>query len=213
MKKIKLVFLFIFFLAYMLLAQQSLAAVRCESQYGGGEVCVRTGELQIDKEVWNPEHEAWLDNLGVGDYRFAPGEIIRFKLIIKNVGDETFDTVDVRDYLPTYLNHHSGDIEFKIEHLTAGETKETEFEAKVVSSDNLPDDKSLICIINSAEAWSGDEKDKDTAQICLEKKVLGVTTLPATGVKIGTLLFLTSLITGLTGFIFLNKAKEINWKK
>ncbi|MBU1126851.1 hypothetical protein KKF11_00695 [Patescibacteria group bacterium] len=210
MKKIKLVSLFIFFLTYMLLAKQSLAAVRCESQYGGGEVCVRTGELQIDKKVWNPEYEKWFDNLGVGDYRFAPGEIVRFKLIIKNVGDETFGIVDVRDYLPAYLKHHSGDIEFKIEHLTAGETEEREFETKVVSSADLPNDKSLICVVNSAEAWSGDEKDKDTAQACLEKKVLGVTTLPATGVKVGTLLFLTSLITGFAGFKFLNKAKEIN---
>src|SRR4030042_1140211 len=121
-------------IAFLLLAKPVLAAVRCETQYGGGEVCVRTGELQIDKEVWDPEDE------------------------------------------------------------------ERELEVKVVSVDRFPNDKSIICEVNTAETWADDEKDKDTAQVCFEKKVLGVSELPPTGPENWLIIIPFSLLAGLVGF-------------
>lgn len=188
-----------------------LAAIRCETQYGGGEVCVRTGELQIDKEVWNIGNGLFVDNMGINDYKFSPGEEITFRLKIKNVGDKTFDKVYVKDTLPDYLELISGDLSFEINDLSVGETEEREFKVRVVSADKFPD-KSTICVVNSAETWSEDEKDKDTSQVCLEKKVLGVKVLPPTGPKNSILILGFSIISAVLSLILLRKAKEGSWK-
>ena len=185
-----------------------LAAVRCETQYGGGEVCVRTGELQLDKEVWDVEDGLYVDNMGLADYKFSPGEEITFKLKIKNVGDETFDKVYVKDTLPDYLELISGDLSFEISDLTVGETEEREFKVRVVSADKFPSGKSLICVVNSGEAWSGDERDKDTAQVCLEKKVLGVKEFPPTGPKEWFAILLFSIAAGAIGISLIKFSKQ-----
>jgi len=177
------------------------AAVRCETQYGGDEVCVKTGELQINKKVWDKEKSEFVDNLGITTYKFSSGEEIVFKLEIKNVGDETFDKVSVSDSLPSYLELVSGETYFEIADLSPDEVETREIKAKVVSSERLPYDKTLICVINQAEVWSGDEKDKDTSQVCIEKKVLGITTIPVTGPEnwliLSSLAFL-AILSGLT---------------
>lgn len=183
-----------------LLAKETFAAVRCESQYGGGEVCVRTGKLQIDKEVKNPTDGLFIDNLGLTSYKFASGEEITFRLEIKNVGDATFSKVNVKDSLPEYLEKLSGDLEFEISDLTVDETEAREIKAKVTG---LPNDKTIVCVVNTAEAWSGDEHDKDTAQVCLEKKVLAA--VPVTGPS--SWLLLISLIAGLIGLSLIKFSK------
>lgn len=205
-KALKTLPILISVLALLFVARPALAAIRCETYYEG-EVCVRTGELQIDKEVWDIEDGLFVDNMGLTDYKFAPGEEITFKLKIKNVGDETFNKVYVKDTLPDYLKLISGDLEFEIDDLSPGETEEREFKARVVSADKFPNDKTIICVVNTAETWSGDESDKDTAQVCLEKKVLGVEILPPTGPE-NWLIFLSFIIlSGLFG-IYLIRFKR-----
>lgn len=191
-----------------LLVKSAFAVVRCETQYGVGEVCVRTGQLQIDKEVWDVADGLFVDNMGLTDYKYAPGEEFTFKLKIKNVGDETFDKVYVKDTLPDYLELVSGQLSFEISDLSVGETEEREFKVRVVSADKFPNDKTIICVINAAEVWSGDEKDKDTAQVCLEKKVLGVKVLPPTGPEnwLGLLLF--SIAAGAIGISLIKFSKQ-----
>lgn len=186
-------------LSLVLLPKPVWAAVRCETYYEG-EVCVRTGELQIDKEVWDVEDGLFVDNMGLTDYKYATGEEFTFKLKIKNVGDETFAKVYVKDTLPEYLELISGDLEFEIDDLTVGETEEREFKVRVVSADKFPSDKTTICVVNTAETWSGDEKDKDTSQVCLERKVLGVKILPPTGPEQWLSFILATGFFGLLGF-------------
>lgn len=160
------------------------AAVRCEMQYGGRENCVRTGQLQIDKKVFDPKNKKFVDNLGINDYHFSPGEETTFKLKVKNIGDETFNQINVVDTLPSFLASSGSSLFFKIKDLKAGETRELEVKARVISANNFPTSKNLICVINTAEAAAGNEKDRDTAQLCLERKVLGKgfpTVLPPTG--------------------------------
>ncbi len=179
---------------FLLTAKGVFAAVRCETQYGGGQVCVKTGQIQIDKKVKNPQNGSFVDNLFLSDYKFAPGEEVTFKLAIKNVGDETFGKVEVKDALPEYFEKTSGDLSFTLDNLTTGKTEEREIKAKVVS---LPNDKTTICVVNTAEAWSGDERDKDTAQVCLEKKVLAAA--PTTGPENLLFLLAGSLLSALGG--------------
>ena len=181
------------------------AAVRCETQYGGGQVCVTTGNLQINKEVFDPKENKFVDNLGINDRRFAPGEEVTFRLKIKNVGDATFSKVNVSDSLPSMLELTSGSLNFDLDNLTVGKTEEREFKARVVSSDKFPNDKNLVCVVNSAEAKSGDQSDRDTAQLCLEKKVAAPApkALPPTGPEGAIIALITSVIAAGSGLYLL----------
>ncbi|MBU3957057.1 DUF11 domain-containing protein [Patescibacteria group bacterium] len=202
MKKLSIILIVaILFLILPLVVKPAKATVYCDTQYG--EVC-REIELLIDKMVWDPVNGKFVDNLGINDYKFAPDEEITFRLEVKNVGDETFAKIDVRDYLPNYLEHISGDIDFEIKDLEPDETEVREFKARVVSADKFPSDESIICVVNRAEAWNGDEKDEDTTQVCMEKKVLGVTELPPTGPENWLLILPFSLLAGLVG-LYLRK--------
>jgi len=185
-----------------LVAKQAKATVYCDIQYG--EVC-REIRLEINKEVWDPYDERFEENLFLDkeNYIFGPGEIIRFKIKVTNVGDETFDKVYVKDYLPDYLVLESGDFSFEINDFEPGETETREFEARVVSSEKFPDN-TTICEDNRAKVWSGDESDEDIAKVCLIEKVLGVEELPPTGPENWLLLVPFSLLAGLVG-IYLRK--------
>lgn len=180
-------------------AKNALSAVRCETQYGGGQVCVRTGQLQIDKEVFNPQENKFVDNLGLTSHKFNPGEEVVFRLMIKNVGDANFEKVNVSDSLPSLLERTSGDLSFDINNLGPGSSVEREIKAKVVSSSQFPTDKTVVCVVNTAEARSGDERDKDTAQVCLERKVLGAVAQPSTGPQNWLLILTLSILAGATG--------------
>jgi uncharacterized repeat protein (TIGR01451 family) len=199
----KLITVLLFVLAISLMAKPALAT--CDEQYGG--VCKEL-ELQINKEVWDRANSIYKDNLGINDYKFGPDEEITFKLKIKNTGDETFDEVHVKDYLPDYLLQLSGDFDFTLYDLDPDEEVEREIKVKVVSADNFPADNSLICVVNTAETWNDNESDKDTSQVCLEKKVLGVTELPPTGPENWFIFLGLSITSALIGLFFLNKAKD-----
>lgn len=190
------------------------AAVRCETQYGGREVCVRTGQLQIDKEIFNPQDKKFVDNLGINDHKFAPGDQITFKLKIKNVGDATFDKVSVTDSLPSLLELASGSLSFELSNLTPGKTEEREIKAKVTASGNFPADKAIVCVVNTAEISSGNEKDRDTTQVCLERKVVGPAPiagpekLPPTGPEDWLPLLVLGTLTGISGLYLIKFSKR-----
>lgn len=183
-----------------LFAFPTYAAVRCETQYGGGEVCVRTGELQVDKKVWSKASGSFVDNLWQSGEMFAPGEEVVFKLKVKNVGDETFSSVNVGDSLPGNLVLTSGSLNYTINDLVPGETDEREIKAKFVRNDGG-------CPVNVLEVRSGDKYDKDTAKLCVTGKVLGKGKgIPKTGPEM-LVLGLLPLIAG-AGF-YMTKLKGV----
>ena len=198
------------FVASLSLAKNALAIVRCETQYEG-EVC-REIKLELNKEVLNPAKGEFANNLvdvtglNTDIYKFASGEEITFKLKIKNVGDEKFDKVYVKDTLPEYFELVSGDLEFEIDDLDPGEEVEREFKVRVKSEENIPN-QSPICDTNTtnrAKAWSGDESDEDSSQVCIARKVLAAE-LPPTGPQNAFLLLGFSLLSGLTGISLIKK--------
>ncbi len=204
MKKLSTILIttaFVFVTAFA--AKSALAAIRCETTYEG-EVCVRTGKLQIDKEVWDRVDNQFQDNLYLvsEDYQYGPGEIVTFNLKITNVGDKTYDKVYVKDTLPKYLELVSGKLEFEIEDLSPGETEKRTIEARVVSSEKFPDNLE-ICEPNTAEVWHGDESDRNTAQVCMKEKVLGVAELPPTGPSNWLPLLVSTATLGSLGFYLL----------
>ena len=84
-------------LALTSLTQTAYASVGCERQYGGGEICVKTGNIQVDKEVLNPADGKFADNLSIASEKFTPSQEITFKIKVKNVGDAEFAKVEVTD--------------------------------------------------------------------------------------------------------------------
>jgi uncharacterized repeat protein (TIGR01451 family) len=162
----------------LFLARPVLAEIRCEPQYGGGEVCVRIGALQVNKLVWDPESHAFVDNLGPTHHRFLPGEEILFKIKVKNVGDEVFNKVDVDDTLPPFLRRVGGEeLSFDIDDLVPGEEREVEIKAVVVEEKVGLDQ----CDVNLVEARADGQVVRDTARICVSKKAAEVVVLPKTG--------------------------------
>ena len=186
----------------LVLTPNAKAAIRCESQYGGGEVCVKTGELQLDKQVHNPDTNSFVDNLSLHTHYFKANDEITFKLKVTNTGDEKFSSVHVKDTLPSYLYLTSGSLDYYITDLEVNETDEREFKAKVVENNNLPN-QSLTCVVNTGEAWANDNHASDTSQVCIEKKV---ETLPATGPGLNSLILLSSLSSAAIGFYLLKLA-------
>lgn len=196
-----LIFLPIIFTLFSL-NQPVWAAVRCEKQYAG-EVCIRTGELQINKVVWDPQNQRFVDNLDVTDHKFSPGEEVVFQLRIKNVGDAALERVEVKDTLPFFLFLTSGSLSFEVTDLTPGETEEREIKARVVSAESLPNNQSIFCDVNVAEARAGELRDRDTAKVCVTKKVLAVKVLPPTGFQNLSLFLVLAIVTGAAGIALL----------
>lgn len=186
------------------LARPAFAAVRCETQYGGNEVCVTTGQLQINKQVLNPNKlvNDYVDNISSTrvdskyGYDFKTSEVVEFKLTIKNIGDDTLHNVNVVDTLPHFLFFtEKTPSTFHFDTFNPGETVERFVEARVVSESQLKVDSD--CNVNTATATSDEnQNDKDIASLCVTKKVLGVSTLPKTGPSNTFLILSLSAVAG-----------------
>ncbi len=185
------------------------AAVRCETQYGGTQVCVTTGQLQINKEILDPISKRYVDNLGINDYKFAPGELVTFRISIKNVGDANFSKVSVSDSPQSeFLSLAAGSLNFDLTDLKPGETRTRELQLRIADGSKLPQNNT-ICVINAAEAAADNSKDRDTTQLCLERKVAVPVTkaLPPTGAQDWVYLF--GSLSGLAAGVRLTKFGKI----
>lgn len=179
-KKVLLLLLF-----FVLAIKPVFASVSCTTQYGGGQTCVTTGQLLVNKKVWNPTSQTFVDNLGVADHRFQAGEEVIFSIDIKNVGDNTLNNVQFTDTLPGFLVWSSGDaLSSTINSLTPGQTITKVIRARIIS--NLV--ATVTCDRNIAMATADNgSSDRDTAQLCA-----GVLpkTVPAAGPEMAVLALL-----------------------
>ena len=206
-------FILILILLSLIIPKPTLAAVRCETQYGGTQVCLTTGQLQVNKEIFDPQNKKYVDNLGINDYKFSPGELLSFRISIKNVGDAVLNKVTVTDTPQAgFLDLATGALNFDLIDLKPGETRQQELKLRVVDESKLPQNN-VICIINAAEASAENHRDRDTSQICLERKVLGVAVvkeLPKTGLPLAAWLAVGLLPVGwrLRNFASSNKDEK-----
>lgn len=163
------------------------ADTSCQPIYGGGQTCVTTaGNISLDKKVQNPASSkggvsAFVDNLGVNDAKYKPGETVTFQISVTNTGSSTLSTVNVKDTLPQYVDFVSGPgtfntnskvLSFDLANLAASETRTVTFQAKVTDASKLPQNQSVTCIVNQASATAEDKTATDNAQFCIEKPVV-----------------------------------------
>lgn len=160
-------------------------------------MCVTTGQLQVNKKICDPDQGSCdpqsvgftnrlVDNLGISNHLFTPGEEVTFRLSIKNIGDATFSNVAVSDTPQAgFFQSESDPLSFNLANLNPGETREQNIRLKVIDSPSLPQDN-IICVVNTATASADNNSDRDTAQLCLKRKVLGagVQAVPKTGLPI-----------------------------
>lgn len=184
------------------------ALARCVEQYGGGETCYE-GELRLDKVVKNPSSGIYVDNLYSSDPNFSADQEIWFRLTIKNTGSDDLNDIEVKDKFPNYVLFVSGPgswddsnktLNWKIDHLSPGESKDYEIQGKIVSEGSLPNDSGTYCVTNYGEAKKDDKSASDTSQLCITKKVLGITYMPKTGANLYLTILL--LVTALSFGVF-----------
>ncbi|HVF69653.1 MAG TPA: hypothetical protein VNA13_03750 [Xanthomonadales bacterium] len=162
-------------------------STQCQPIYGGGDSCVKTPQVEINKTVQNPQNQVYVDNLGVGDAKFAPTQIVSFKITVKNTSEIKLTNVVIKDVLPNIVDFSGGVGDFdaktktltiKVESLAAGEVRDFYVQAKVVTKDKLPADQGVSCVVNQAIITAADKTAQDNSQFCIEKSMTPPTNNP-----------------------------------
>lgn len=203
-----------------ILLTTSVSADGCTNQYGstqyGSSNCENPTDLTVNKQVKNPITGLYVENLGSTDATFSPGADVLFRLTIKNTSGETFNPVTIHDTLPPHLifvggpgtydkaGQPGGTLTIKLENVIAGETRVLEILTKVADKAQLPAGQTIVCEANAAEVTALNRHDNDTAQLCIQTNVLGVTTLPVAGFN-DLLILLPFAGIGLGGLTLLRK--------
>ncbi len=199
-------------LSFLAFVTPRVFADTCTTEYGGRVTCVPAG-LTIAKEVQNPVSHVFVANLTTTDASFSPGSEVLFRLKIKNTGSQTLAPVTVKDIFPAHLNFLVGPgtydkasktLTFTIDSLSPGATFSQEILAKVDDVNAFSKDKSFLCELNVGRATASNMSSEATSQLCIQTNVLGVTTIPVTGVN-DWLIMLPFAGIGLAGIALLKK--------
>jgi len=155
----------------------------------------------------------FVDNLASSDQRFYAGQTVTFKIKVKNTSDHKLSNVVVKDILPASLvpvdvkNYDTNSRTIALSDnlaLNSGEESVFTVNTKVIAQEKLPTDQGVFCIYNKATASNGVVADDDTAQFCIEKKVIGVKTQPQAGPEYGLGLLALQML-GIGSGIYLKK--------
>lgn len=182
MKKFLLVFLFSVF--YLAIPSSAKAEISCQPIYGGGQTCITTGGISLNKTVMNPQTNRMVDNLGINDPKYGPDFIVTFQLALTNTSNAVIPQVDVRDSIPQFMNFSAGPgnfeeasktLTFRVENLNVNETRVFNVLGRVVSANSLPN-SSVTCVVNQVSAvTSQGATAQDNAQFCIEKNLITTT--------------------------------------
>lgn len=215
-------------LAFITAAAQAAGNSNCQVIYGGGEVCERNIEFSLDKFVQKANKGGeYVENLNTNDPRFRADQDVVFKVVVKNVGQDTIENMTVTDTLPSYVTFVSGagnfdknsnKITFTLQNLAKNEQREFIIATKVVGENSLPTDKAINCVVNHVSAVeSNGATAKDSSQFCIERAVVAKPTpqvfdktpvkkIPETGAE--SFLALIGLVpAGIAGFALRKKSK------
>ena len=206
---------------------RAFADTACQPIYGGGQTCVTTGNISINKTIMNPQSGNMVDNLSINDPRYLPGYITTFQISVTNTGNSNISRINVRDIFPQYITFSSGPgsfdnntkiLNFDVNNLNVNETRNYTILGRVVDANSLPISQgSVVCVVNQATATNLDNNSQvsqDNAQFCIEKSTpaagfpaatnTNIKVMPATGPD--SLALLALIPTGLSGLILRRKS-------
>lgn len=184
---------FLFLIAYSLLVIPP-AFAGCTNSYGSSVECP-PNRLEINKKVRYPTNvNLFVENLTSNDAKYAPGDTVEYEIAVTNSSNVDYTQVTVTDALPTGLTFVGGPgaynsanrtLTYTLHNLKAGETVRTRFTATVKDASAFGNAE-ITCqgdrVVNYVKVTGPDNQtDDDTATLCVQTKVLGVTTLPVAG--------------------------------
>ncbi len=194
MKSIKAISLFLFASALLIGAPSVLAdygeTPTCTNQYGNSVECP-PNRIVIDKKVRQAQNAyAFVENITSSDAAYSVGSEVEYDIAVTNTSNANFPTVTVIDVFPEAVTFVSGPgryeaatnkLTYEISDLKAGTTVHNRVLARVKDASFFKND--LVCdLVNTATATGpGGQSDQDTASMCVQTKVMGVTTLPVAG--------------------------------
>ncbi len=150
----------------------------CQPIYGGAGACEQNSAITINKQVRNPETNAFVENLTINNPQYQPGETIIFKITITNTSGGTVEKFDVYDFFPQYIDHVKSDgkydqvkktLAFTVGQLKSKETKTFMVEAKAAAKEKLPDDPQARCVINQVSVKANNRTSQDNTLVCIAK--------------------------------------------
>ncbi|MDD2823546.1 MAG: hypothetical protein PHQ59_05735 [Candidatus Daviesbacteria bacterium] len=151
-----------------------------------------TFNISINKTIFNPQTQQFVDNLTQNQFSFIPDQTVDFRIEVKNTGDVDLNSIDVTDQLPSQLDFVSGGTldkggqpHFSIDKLAPSQTQSFLLKTKIRVDASA---SSVICPVNLAKAQTGALMDQDTSTFCINrninKKVAPVEELPKTGLPL-----------------------------
>lgn len=176
-------------------------ATNVSAQYIAPQLKQPSSQINLNKQVKNPQNGQFVENLNFNDYRFLPEQEVIFKLEVRNSGQVDLNNIQIKDKVPDFVDFISGPgnfdnntktLNFTIDRLKPGESKAYELTAKIKKEAELPANMGT-CLTNFAEARMNELVSQDTAVFCVETRVLGVTReLPKTGMASSVAVVLAS---------------------
>jgi uncharacterized repeat protein (TIGR01451 family) len=171
---------------------KAFADTSCQPIYGGGQSCVTTNNIIVNKTVLNPQTNQFVDNLSINDPKYQPGFITTFQISVTNTSNNNISKIDVKDIFPQYVSFANGagtfdtnsnTLSFRLTNLAPNETRKYSIVGRVFNTDQIPVAQgSVICVVNQAIAMiDGNDVSQDNAQFCIEKNVPAVTTITTKG--------------------------------
>jgi uncharacterized repeat protein (TIGR01451 family)/LPXTG-motif cell wall-anchored protein len=146
----------------VLVASSSKVYAGCTSIYGGGEECTYNKSFDIEKKVRIEGDSKWKDKVTA-----EKGDVIEFKIKVKNTGEVEKSGMKMWDKLPKELERVGGSgLTEYFDNFEPGETKTYTIKVKIETSefDRKDFDK---CVVNKAEVWFEDHKEgSSTATVC-----------------------------------------------
>jgi hypothetical protein len=168
MKKLILSFLF---LAALVFPTGVLA-----DSYSQGEVDY---QVSIDKKIRPIDDNNFYDNIGRDQKIFVSGDLMDFNILVENTGKDILDNLVIKDFYPVVnqiilapgeIDRINRQINWKIDTLAVGETRNFTVRAKVISVNSVMSQTNIVTVC------SNDVCDRDTATFYVAAK-----TSPKTG--------------------------------
>lgn len=199
-----------------LLSVQTVRAATCTNSYGSTVDCP-SNKIMVDKTVRHPvTMTSFLQNITSVNTPYSVGAEVEYEIVVTNQSDVDYSQVLVTDILPLGVTYHGGrgtytagnnTLTYTLDNLKSGATDRSRFTA-IVKNAAFFNNADLTCDGNKvqnyvkATAPNGDV-DEDTANICVQTNVLGVTTLPVAGFEdwAAALPFVATGLAGLGLFI------------
>lgn len=169
-----------------------------EAQYSTTE---SKKEISVDKTIRSISDTQYFDNIGSNKKIFYENDVIEFKIKVENTGNQDLVNIKATDKLPKNLtliflpgtyNSNTGLIEWTIDRLSPGESKEYLVRAKITDTTEI---SSVVSRTNNVKACADNTCDEDNASY-----FIGKPTVPATGASdliIKTVAIVTLVASGL----------------